>query len=283
MSIDAAAVLQTVSIIRKQLTRGITITIENYHDGYSLRNMEYYCETDCFNAPTISIGPGKWGVGAFRSTLTSGTRGLLCYELFGKDWNFEERLFLLIGWHIESTRLSPKILTLKQVPVLGDNTYFLQVAQVDSPTFPSKRSERRRVFEMLFENRTKARSSTIALHVNPTRVLDYAPRSADEEIPEYYLSICASMATTSIANLKVELYPYHRPLNYTAEGPIQISVPEQVSLVKLVEKSFVTAENIVNDALEKLGIDSGKNEDVKLDDGGGENDQQGKCSKDGRE
>ncbi|CAG8585408.1 2741_t:CDS:2 [Ambispora gerdemannii] len=259
MSIDTAALLQTVSIIRKQLTRGLTVTIENYHLGYSLRNMEYYCETDCFNAPTISIGPGKWGVGAFRSTLTSGTRGLLCYELFGKEWSFADRLFLLIGWH---------------VPVLGDNTYFLQIAQIDSPTFPSKKSERHRVFEMLFENKIKAGSSTIALHVNPTHVLDDAPKSADKETPEHYFSVCASMATTSIANLKVELYPYQQSLYYTAEGPIQISVPERISLAKLVEKSFVTAENIVNDALQKyMGIDGDKNEDVKLDDGDGGNDQ----------
>ena len=64
MSIDSAAsVLQTVNTISQQLARGLTISVGNNHTHYCLRNMEYWSETDCFNAPTITIGPGKWGVG----------------------------------------------------------------------------------------------------------------------------------------------------------------------------------------------------------------------------
>jgi hypothetical protein len=64
MSIDSAAsLLQTVSTISKQITRGLTISVNNTHMHYHLKNMEYWSETDCFNAPTLTIGPGKWGVG----------------------------------------------------------------------------------------------------------------------------------------------------------------------------------------------------------------------------
>jgi hypothetical protein len=64
ISIDSAAsILQTVNTISAQLTRGLTISLNNSHAHYHLGNMEYWSETDCFNAPTITIGPGKWGVG----------------------------------------------------------------------------------------------------------------------------------------------------------------------------------------------------------------------------
>lgn len=64
MSIDSAAsLLQTVSTISSQLKRGLTISVNNSHMHYHLKNMEYWSETDCFNAPTLSIDPGKWGVG----------------------------------------------------------------------------------------------------------------------------------------------------------------------------------------------------------------------------
>ena len=64
MTIDSAAsVLQTVQAISEQMMRGLTISLGNNHTNFHLRNMEYWSETDCFNAPTITIGPGKWGVG----------------------------------------------------------------------------------------------------------------------------------------------------------------------------------------------------------------------------
>ena len=64
MSIESAgSLLQTVSSISKQMARGLTISVENSHMHYNLRNMEYWSKTDCFNAPSLSIAPGKWGIG----------------------------------------------------------------------------------------------------------------------------------------------------------------------------------------------------------------------------
>ena len=55
-------VIATLNSISSRLKRGVTVSIENYHEHYTLKNMEYYCETDCYETPTISIPPVKGGV-----------------------------------------------------------------------------------------------------------------------------------------------------------------------------------------------------------------------------
>ncbi|CAG8586138.1 4740_t:CDS:2 [Paraglomus occultum] len=247
MSIDSAALLQTICTIRKQLTRGITVAIENFHEHYHLRNMEYYCETDCYNAPTISISPGKWGIGAFRSSMTCGTRGLLTYELQSESFALTDRLFLIIGWH---------------VPLVGDNSFFLHVAQVESPDFPTKEAERVRVYEFLSRKKMRAGKS-IFCYVSPEIVDDQKQQVKEKEdgkadnMPKSCLTVCASMATTSMANLRVEIHPYQFAQDeQKTEGTIHIAGPPQkFSFTKLMEERFANAEIKVNDALEKfLGI-----------------------------
>ncbi|CAI2184953.1 2356_t:CDS:2 [Funneliformis geosporum] len=236
MSIDAAAsVIQTVSTIQKQLARGLTISVENNHCYYHLRNMEYWSETDCFNAPTITIGPGKWGVGAFKSKVTCGTKGILCYELLLDEWKLKNRLFLLIGWN---------------VPLVGDNTYFLQVAHVDSPNFPQTKYERKKVCDMLMEKETIAGNTTF-IHSSP-KVEDYA----EESISPVSLSVCATMATSAIANLKVEINPYLEPITNDIKSPLLIPSPgKKKSFTNYMEESFENAEAIINDAFKYIGME----------------------------
>ncbi|CAG8637734.1 14850_t:CDS:2 [Funneliformis caledonium] len=200
MSIDtAASVLQTVSTIREQLTRGLTISVENNHSHYHLRNMEYWSETDCFNAPTITIGPGKWGVGAFESKVTCGTKGILCYELLLDERKLKNRLFLLIGWS-------------------AGNTTFI--------------------------------------HLSPEVEEGYAEVEDEKSLPPSSLSVCATMATSAIANLKVEINPYLERITNVIKSPLLIPSPgSKFSITKYMEKSLQNAEEMVNGAFKYMGIE----------------------------
>ncbi|RIA90870.1 hypothetical protein C1645_822788 [Glomus cerebriforme] len=245
MSIDSAAsLLQTVNTISGQLTRGLTVSVVNSHKHYYLRNMEYWSETDCFNAPTISIDPGSWGVGAFRSKVTCGTKGILCYELVLDPWKLKNRLFLIIGWN---------------VPLLGDNTYFAHIAHIDSPDFPRNRSERKRLCGMLMKSQIRAGDS-ISIHISPEvedcAVIDENDNddkdNKDEDKSLTSFSICATMATSAIANLKIEINPCSESIRNKINIPLSISIPGQkFSFTRYMEVSFQNAENIVNEALKK--------------------------------
>ncbi|CAG8471241.1 1304_t:CDS:2 [Paraglomus occultum] len=226
---DFAVVSATLGTINKQLKRGVTISIENYHEHYILKNMEYYCETDCLEAPTISIPPAKGGVTAFKSSITKGPRGLLIYELksVNNAFNLAERLFLIVGW---------------DVPLVSDNHFFLRVAYVDSADFPKKEPERQRVMELLFKNKIKA-GNTISWDAYPEVDTDKIANEDDKEETKSksWLSVSASMATATLANIKVELHPCQSASDEQEEGIIRIGPPPQSLFNKLVGN----AENLI--------------------------------------
>ena len=118
--------------------------------------------------------------------MTCGTRGLLTYELQSESFTLTDRLFLIIGWH---------------VPLVGDNNYFLHVAQVESPDFPAKESERRRVYEFLSRKNMRA-GKTIFCYVSPEVVDDQKQQAKEKEdgktdhVSGSCLTVSASMATT---------------------------------------------------------------------------------------
>jgi len=88
------------------------------------------------------------------------------------------------------------------VPLIGDNHYFLHVAQVESPDFPAKESERQRVYEFLSHKKTRAGKKTIFCYVSPEVVDDQKQQVNEKEdgkadhASRSCLTVCASMATT---------------------------------------------------------------------------------------
>ncbi|CAG8571430.1 1239_t:CDS:2 [Paraglomus brasilianum] len=226
---DLAVVSSTLGTINRQLKRGVTVSIENYHEHYVLKNMEYYCETDCLEAPTISIPPTKGGVTAFKSSIAKGPRGLLIYEFKGVDdaFTLAERLFLIIGW---------------DVPLVSDNHFFLRVAHVESKDFPKMEPERQRVLELLFKNKVKAGNS-ISWDAYPEVVTDQIVENDDKEeaISKSGLSVSASMATAALANIKVELYPRQSASDEQEQGILRIGPPPQSLFTRLVGE----AENLI--------------------------------------
>jgi hypothetical protein len=118
--------------------------------------------------------------------MTNGTRGLLTYEFQSGSFTLPDRLFLIIGWH---------------VPLIGDNGYFIHVAQVESPDFPAVKSERQRVFDSLIRRKNKAGTSMFC-NVSPEVVDNQKEQSESKDdgkkanTPESWLTVCASMATT---------------------------------------------------------------------------------------
>ncbi|RKP28193.1 hypothetical protein SYNPS1DRAFT_20471 [Syncephalis pseudoplumigaleata] len=179
-AIEAVAVLR--ASVSKAASRGLTISIENDHPSFQLLHMEYYITCGhCFDAPKVNILPGRYGVGAFTSTLASrGTRGCVIYTLSGPAGEaLGARLFIVVGW---------------DVPLLADNKFFMEVVEVPTPEFPRVLAERKRIYEKLSRKLVVA-GQTVQHHVS---------------IPERGgFSVAASMATSSIANLKLELHQLH--------------------------------------------------------------------------
>jgi hypothetical protein len=80
--------------------------------------------------------------------------------------------------------------------LVGDNSYFIHVAHVDSTDFPQKKSERKRLCEMLMKSQINA-GDTTSLHVSP-EVKNYVAADKDVKDEIKYpasLSVYATMAT----------------------------------------------------------------------------------------
>ncbi|KAI9594661.1 hypothetical protein BDF19DRAFT_444455 [Syncephalis fuscata] len=219
-AIEAVAVLR--SSVSSAASRGLTVSIENDHASFQLLHMEYYITCGhCFDAPKVNILPGRYGVGAFTSTFTSrGTRGCIIYTLAGPAGeSLGSRLFVVVGW---------------DVPLIADNKFFMEVLEVPQPEFPRILSERKRIYEKL-SRKYVAAGQTVQHHL---------------EIPNRGgFSVAASMATSAIANLKLELHPLHLTRigdddKSGLETPRLMKGPSPGLITKMVEESAKMVETI---------------------------------------
>jgi hypothetical protein len=77
--------------------------------------------------------------------------------------------------------------------LIGDNTYFIHVAHVDSLDFPRKKSERKRLCDMLMKSQISA-GNTTSVHISP-EVENYVAVDKDDKKKPTILSVYATMAT----------------------------------------------------------------------------------------
>jgi hypothetical protein len=219
--IDAVTTLR--SSLKKASSRGLTVSIENEHPSLELLHMQYYIVGgNCFDAPKVNILPDKFGVGAFSATFSSrGTAGYLVYRIAGLSGKkLSKQIYLAVGW---------------EVPLVGANRSFLEILHVEHAEYPNVLGERRRVFKKLARRRMVAAGQTIQRHIR-----------IDEET---CFTVSSSMATSSIANLKVELTPlkYLGDASSTEDGLDNVIFVKPKSggvIMKLIQETASTVETV---------------------------------------
>ncbi|RUS27845.1 hypothetical protein BC938DRAFT_482654 [Jimgerdemannia flammicorona] len=211
----------------EQLThRAVTVTIENHHDLWALRGLQYYNENgECVgisllfekprlnnhtlqtvDAPKPQVAPTEVAAAAFTSTLMktmeseTGTKGMISYEIDAPTHINDPSLFLLLAW---------------DVSLVSGNFFAIDVISMPHTFLKNRASaEKKAVCDYLLRDRkTQAGEDTPLLNIEPPNVRftkRYVAPEVGTPIKDPSFTVAATMNTMSVGKMSVFLYPSHR-------------------------------------------------------------------------